>query len=276
MYRQKIHDNYSELSPSYRKVADFVMSRYYDVVFMTAAQLAEAVGVDTTTVVRFSQRLGYDGYPELLQDIRAQVREELYAVYEPAAIDKNDPAAVFKARLDQESANLRQIVIHNPPGRLQAIAGGLAAAQRILFVAEGPLGAMAQVVIAQLRQQGIVADALPAEPMSQAEALAQLTGEEVLVGISGEEDGVVLARSLAFARNRGCQTYGVAARLNQPVSRAVDGLLYVPSENAGFHSSVVALTGALTALAEAVAALRPGAAPLNPEEMRAAYRALTE
>lgn len=276
MYRQRIHDNHGELSPSYRKVADFVMSRYYDVVFMTAAQLAAAVGVDTTTVVRFSQRLGYDGYPELLQDIRAQVREELYAVYEPAAVENGDPAAIFKARLDQESANLRQIVIHNPPGRLQVIAGGLATAKRILFVAEGALGAMAQVVIAQLRQQGIAADGLPAEPMAQAEVLAQLTGEEVLVGISGEEEGVVLARALAFARSRGCQTYGVAARLNQPVSRVVDGLLYVPSETAGFQSSVVALTGALSALAEAVAALHPTATPLDPERTRAAYRALTE
>ena len=29
------------------------MSNYYEVAFMTAAQLAYAVGVDTTTVVRF-------------------------------------------------------------------------------------------------------------------------------------------------------------------------------------------------------------------------------
>lgn len=276
MYRQRIHDNHGELSPSYRKVADFVMSRYYDVVFMTAAQLAEAVGVDTTTVVRFSQRLGYDGYPELLQDIRLQVRQELYAVYEPAAVDQNDPAAIFKARLDQETANLRQIVIHNPPGHLQAIAGGLAAAQRILFVAEGPVGAMAQVVVAQLRRLGIAADRLPGEPLAQAEALAQLTGEEALVGISGEEDGVLPARSLAFARSRGCQTFGIAAQLNQPISRVVDGLLYVPSESAGFQSSVVALTGALAALAEAVAALHTRATPVDPEDVRAAYRALTE
>ena len=65
MYREKIREYYEHLSRSYRKVADYIMSNYYEVSFMTAAQLAYSVGVDTTTVVRFSQRLGYNGYPEL-------------------------------------------------------------------------------------------------------------------------------------------------------------------------------------------------------------------
>ena len=83
MYREKIREYYDHLSRSYRRVADYIMSKYYEVSFMTAAQLAYAVGVDTTTVVRFSQRLGYNGYPELLHDIREQVKSEIYAAYEP-------------------------------------------------------------------------------------------------------------------------------------------------------------------------------------------------
>lgn len=61
MYREKIREHYEHLSRSYRRVADYIMSNYYEVAFMTAAQLAYAVSVDTTTVVRFSQRLGTMG-----------------------------------------------------------------------------------------------------------------------------------------------------------------------------------------------------------------------
>ena len=88
MYREKIREYYDHLSRSYRKVADYIMSNYYEVAFMTAAQLAYAVGVDTTTVVRFSQRLGYNGYPELLQDVREQVKSEIYAAYEPQILSR--------------------------------------------------------------------------------------------------------------------------------------------------------------------------------------------
>ena len=37
MYRGKIREHYDRLSRSYRRVADYVMSHYYEVSFMTAA-----------------------------------------------------------------------------------------------------------------------------------------------------------------------------------------------------------------------------------------------
>ncbi|MCR5721843.1 MAG: N-acetylmannosamine kinase, partial [Lachnospiraceae bacterium] len=38
---------------------------YYDLaVFMTAAEIAEAVGVSESTVVRFAVSVGYSGFPE--------------------------------------------------------------------------------------------------------------------------------------------------------------------------------------------------------------------
>ena len=122
MYREKIREYYDHLSRSYRKVADYIMSNYYEVSFMTAAQLAYAVGVDTTTVVRFSQRLGYNGYPELLNDIREQVKSEIYAAYEPKELLADDPAGAFKDRAEQEQHNLKQMLIHNPPDHVRKVA----------------------------------------------------------------------------------------------------------------------------------------------------------
>ncbi len=76
-FKEIIRSNYGRLSPSYRRVADFLLDNYHEVAFMTATQLAHRVGVDTTTVVHFAQRLGYDGYPELLEEIRHTVRAEM-------------------------------------------------------------------------------------------------------------------------------------------------------------------------------------------------------
>ena len=77
MFREQIREHYDHLSRSYRRVADFILSDYRTAAFMTAAALADAVDVDTTTVVRFAQRLGYPGYPELIEDIQEQVKLEL-------------------------------------------------------------------------------------------------------------------------------------------------------------------------------------------------------
>lgn len=276
MYRQRIQDQHIRLSPSYRRVADFVLSRYYDVAFMTAAQLAAAVEVDTTTVVRFSQRLGYPGYPEFLEDVRDQVREELYAVYEPAPRDSTDPAAIFKSHIDQESANLRQITVHNPPARLLTIVRGLAEARRILLVAEGDIAPVIQAVGSHLRQQGLSVEAVSGDPMQQAALLAGFAPGDVVLGVCDGDERVAVARALAFARARNCTVYAVSGTLEGPLARQADEILYVPSLSGGGITSIVALIGGLLALAQALAAATGGGKFTPSDAVQAAYAQLID
>ena len=121
MYREKIRDYYEHLSRSYRRVADYILSNYYEVSFMTAAQLAQLVDVDTTTVVRFSQRIGYNGYPELLNDIREQVRTEIYAAYTPKRMAPENKSLLFRARTEQERQILSLRLVHNPPEHFDTV-----------------------------------------------------------------------------------------------------------------------------------------------------------
>ncbi len=250
MYRQKIREYYEHLSPSYSRVADFVLSHYYKVAFMTAAQLAEAVNVDTTTVVRFSQRLGYNGYPELLQDIREQVKSEIYSVYEPQALSPNDPATIFRMQVEQDDNNLRQILIQNPPEHLQAVSELCQSAERIYLVAEGYANTVAETVAAQLRHQEIHAEAVAEDPVRRAATLANLDTRDLVIGISASEHGESVARALDFAQSQGCRTLGIVGSLESPVNRVVDKIIYAPSAVSGPLPSIVALTSALTALAQ--------------------------
>ena len=53
------------LSPSERRVSDYVLSEPERVVRMSIATLAETVGVSQPTVLRFVRAVGLSGYPEL-------------------------------------------------------------------------------------------------------------------------------------------------------------------------------------------------------------------
>lgn len=54
-----------DLSPSERRVADFVLDSPEQVIRMSIAKLADAVGVSQPTVLRFVRALGLERYPEL-------------------------------------------------------------------------------------------------------------------------------------------------------------------------------------------------------------------
>jgi DNA-binding MurR/RpiR family transcriptional regulator len=276
MYREKIREYYDHLSRSYRKVADYIMSNYYEVSFMTAAQLAYAVGVDTTTVVRFSQRLGYNGYPDLLNDIREQVKAEIYAAYEPKELSADDPAGAFKDRAEQEQHNLKQMLIHNPPDHVRRIAAMFAEASHILLVAEGYASTVATMVAEQLRHRGLSAEAAADDPVRLGGTLVGLRPGTLVVGISATEYGESVARALGFARSKGCPTLGVVGSLSSPVNRMSDQVMYAPTDVAGPLPSIVALVAALAALVQVASRDSSADVALYREQFQQAYDYLTK
>src|SRR5699024_12004460 len=75
-----INNNYSELSKSQKLIADFIIENYDQAAFMTAAKLGKSINVSESTVVRFSDRLGYQGYRDLQNDLQELVKNKLTTV----------------------------------------------------------------------------------------------------------------------------------------------------------------------------------------------------
>src|SRR5512143_1286513 len=107
-YEERIRQERPNMSKSFAKLADFLLDSYIKASFMTASELAHALNLDAATVVRFSQHLGYKGYPELLREIRDKVRRNM--LYHPSDTKEPDslPAVVTTA-LESLSHELDQM-----------------------------------------------------------------------------------------------------------------------------------------------------------------------
>lgn len=75
--KSAIHARLSELSAGERKVARAVLERYPGSGLGTAAELAAAAGVSAPTVVRFADRLGFEGLSGLQRALKAELGNEL-------------------------------------------------------------------------------------------------------------------------------------------------------------------------------------------------------
>ncbi|MGL4651857.1 MAG: MurR/RpiR family transcriptional regulator [Caldilineaceae bacterium] len=275
-YRDKVRATYDGLSRSYRRVADYILTNYYEVSFMTAAQLAYYVGVDTTTVVRFSQRLGYNGYPELLHDIRLQVKSEIYASYSEAAQDEGDGIGAFKARVQRDQHSLSQMLVHNPPEHVARVAALLSSATQIVLIGEGHAAGLAEMAAQQLRLAGRFAWSAPGDPARLATMLNALAPGTLVVGVTASPYGREVARAMEFARARGCSTLGIVGSLASPANRMSDVVVYAPAEGTGPLPSLVALTAALSALASLPAPLGALAHEATQEGVAQVYEFLVQ
>ena len=76
-YEERIRTERQQMSKSFAKLADFLLDSYVEASFMTASELAQVLNLDAATVVRFSQHLGYRGFPQLQREIRSRVKKDL-------------------------------------------------------------------------------------------------------------------------------------------------------------------------------------------------------
>src|ERR1700752_1152101 len=69
-----ISARFEEFSRSQKDVAQYVVDHLDEVAFHTAEELARRANTSSSTVVRFSQALGFEGFPELQEAAREEYR----------------------------------------------------------------------------------------------------------------------------------------------------------------------------------------------------------
>ena len=74
---ERIYALRPEMSEQLRRVADFILRNGNQSCFLNASDLASAAGVSPSCVVRFAQRLGYDGFYSFRSELQSKVREHL-------------------------------------------------------------------------------------------------------------------------------------------------------------------------------------------------------
>ena len=95
-------------SPTYQRIAIYIEKNYLRVVFMTANELAEEMGVSQGSVSRFFIALGYHGYNDFLRSLQRIVERQLvHASRGALPADVPEAGHRWQQVLENEAANLR-------------------------------------------------------------------------------------------------------------------------------------------------------------------------
>src|SRR5882757_6182636 len=86
-----IQARFDEFSRSQKDVAQYVVDHLDEVAFHTAEELARRANTSSSTVVRFSQALGFEGFPELQEAAREEYRHVHRRVDQTAGVEPVAP-----------------------------------------------------------------------------------------------------------------------------------------------------------------------------------------
>jgi len=106
-FLEDLESQYNDMTETQKKVAYFVTRHYEQVAFFTLEDLANKIGVSTTTIIRFARSLGYSGYSDFLSHIQQIVQMKINL---PQRLDKFDasidPASLLVKTFRQDIENI--------------------------------------------------------------------------------------------------------------------------------------------------------------------------
>jgi DNA-binding MurR/RpiR family transcriptional regulator len=79
-YDQLLRNRTRSLTPSERRLLDYILANDEDAVFLTVQDLSARVKVSLATVVRLSKALGFKGFPEFQRELRLLFRSKLTTI----------------------------------------------------------------------------------------------------------------------------------------------------------------------------------------------------
>ena len=127
----KIRAEREQMSAIERRIADFILENAQLLRDYSSQQLAAALGISQSSVVKFSQKLGYRGYPDLKYSIAEAMTPEAGATA-PAATEVPElVSGDLWRRKSEAEAETRAI---NPPSALEYVASLLGRANRVLLI----------------------------------------------------------------------------------------------------------------------------------------------
>ena len=117
----------SELTPAERRIAEEVLAEPTLLAFGTVSDLAERVGTSRPTVVRFANKLGFDGYTQLQRHVRSDLSHRLAR---PSERIRHEDAKALPAKtaLNNAVASVFEAIDGD---RLAQLAAPVAAAKKV-------------------------------------------------------------------------------------------------------------------------------------------------
>ncbi len=258
-----IRAQHDSLSSSQQKVAKFLLEHGLDVMYSTVTQIAEAVDVNPSTVVRTAQSLGYRGFPELQNALRKQLMRQAQLsqrlqIGSQQLIDnlrkgqmESGETSILQTVLREEIDNLLSLTQHVPVDVFEKAVELLDNARQVVIVGLGTSFAPALNfgnILRYVRPNTLVLkpgiDPLPSQ-------LESMTGDDLLFAICFARYSRETLITMEYAQKIGAGVIALTDSLVSPAAQRADLSLIVPYRLWLYGNSVAvfallnSLTGAL-------------------------------
>ncbi len=253
-----IQARFEECSRSQKDVAQYIVDHLDEAAFQTAEELARRANTSSSTVVRFSQALGFEGFPEL----QAAAREEYRRVNAKAAkagapaggstplfsLDQNE----FEAALAADHLNVEETARKVSRSSVEALIEAIVSAEKVLVAGTDQMAFFASYLRHLLMLLDLRVDVVASPSQEALSRLGRIDPATLVIGLSAGRPHPLVVRAMKLARHRQARTAAITDATLSEVAKLAQIKLYYSSNSPAYVRSHAALLSIIQALAYGV------------------------
>jgi len=250
-----IQTRFEECSRSQKDVAQYIVDHLDEAAFQTAEELARRANTSSSTVVRFSQALGFEGFPEL----QAAAREEYRRLHAqpPGAtggegplfsLDQNE----FETALAADHLNVEETARKVSRPAVEELTEAIVGAEKVLVAGTDQMAFFASYTRHLLMLLDLRVDVVASPSQEALSRLGRIDSGTLVIGLSAGRPHPLVVRAMKLARHRRARTAAITDATLSEVAKLAQIKLYYSSNSPAYVRSHTALLSLIQALAYGV------------------------
>ena len=245
--------------PSFSKgqkaIAGYISEHYEKAAYMTASKLGEVANVSESTVVRFANELGFEGYHDLQNALRDLTRTKLKS-FQRMEVTNNlfGDGDIINARLMSDVENIKQTLEKLDGQAFSNAVDKIVKAKNIYIMGVRSSSMLAGFLNFSFRM--IFDNIKFVQTTSSSEIFEQImhiNEDDVMIAISFPRYSKRIVNAVNYAKQNCADIIALTDSSASPIAQQADQVLLARSDMASFVDSLVAPLSVINALVVAVA-----------------------
>lgn len=238
----KIKMLYNSLGTAEKKIADWIAENPGKIISLSIVELAERCKCSEATIVRFSKKVGLEGYQDLKIALASETRPTV-----STTITADDTAGeMFDKVCNEIYCSLELTKKALDPAKLAVAADAICRAKKIALFGLGNSASVALDASHKFIRAGLNATACSDNHMQMIVA-SHLSVGDVAVGVSHSGSSKDIVEALKVAREHGATTVAITNVGKSPIDKVSDVVLHTSSSETEY--SILALNSRIAQLA---------------------------
>ncbi len=241
----RLEGEISNLTKLQKKVSDYILRDPMQAAFSTVDQLAHAIGVSTTTVVRLAMALGYSGYAEFQKELQDHLKTKASPSNK---LEFNVREENVRSEIDSLVTDITKIQISNIDKTYQLLTNDqiikveqmISVAPHIYICGCRSCYSVAYHLNYNLERMFGKSDLIVPDLGELSEKLRRVNKEDIVISMSMSRYNKSVVEITRILKEKGCSAIVITDGYNSPLVPYSDVLLLTHCESVDFHNSMVA------------------------------------